>query len=193
MDSAPHTRVCKASRLRDRWGANRLLTFAREACQVSKQRQRIVKASSKGLSQGAGSDSKRPRDPPPTRHPPALLAPPSSLNTGERSMAKPVRICIWVPDNLLSEVDRVNNTLNNLYGLNIQRSDSYRIALQAFVRNVLETTEPYEIFSFTDVENAFSGVGRKKATPSDRSTEKGEPSPSTASPARPAGSEGEES
>lgn len=106
-------------------------------------------------------------------------------------MAKPVRICIWVPDNLLSEVDRINAALNLSYGLNIQRSDSYRIALQSFVRNVLDATKPYEILSFTDVENAFSGVGRKKAAPQDGSAEKGGPPAPTGGPARPAGDEGE--
>lgn len=159
---------------------------------MSKERQRIVKAPLKDTAQGAGSASEHPLDPPAKLHPPALLAPPSGLNTGEKPMAKPVRICIWVPDNLLSEVDRINVTLNNLHGLSIQRSDSYRIALQSFVRNVLAATEPYEILSFTDVENALSGFGRKKATSPDGSPEKRGPSPSTGGSARPAGDEGEE-
>lgn len=106
-------------------------------------------------------------------------------------MAKPIRICIWVPDSLLAELDRVNSNLDRLYGLNIQRSDSYRIALQSFVRNVLEATEPYEIFSFTDVENAFSGIGRRKATSPDGSGEKEGASPPAGSPARPTGNEDE--
>jgi hypothetical protein len=97
-----------------------------------------------------------------------------------------------VPTTLLSEVDKVNSQINDQYGLSIQRSDTYRIALQAFVRNVMNATEPYEIVSLTDLENAFSGIGRRKASTAQRPSGNGNGPEAEAHSLRVSGKEGEE-
>ncbi len=143
-------------------------------------------------SAAGGADLEDRLDQSPDPHPSALLAPLQNLNMGNASVPKPVRICIWVPTALLSEVDKINSQINEQYGLSIQRSDTFRIALQAFVRNAMNATEPYEIVSLTDLENAFSGIGRRKTAPTQRSSGNGNKPEVEAPLVRVSGREGEE-
>jgi hypothetical protein len=77
-------------------------------------------------------------------------------------MPKPVRVSIWVSTALLDEIERTNVALNKKYGLRLQKADATRMALQAYARNVVSAAEQFDIISPTDIENALSGIGKKK-------------------------------
>jgi len=77
-------------------------------------------------------------------------------------MPAPVRVSIWVSTALLDEIEKTSSQLNKKFGLRLQKADATRIALQAYVRNVIAASDQYEILSPTDVENALCGVGKKK-------------------------------
>lgn len=78
---------------------------------------------------------------------------------------RPARVAIYLSKEMINEIDRLNSLLAEKYGLRLDRPTAVRIALQAYCRNVVAASEPYEILNLTDLDNALCGIGKKKTVP----------------------------
>lgn len=69
------------------------------------------------------------------------------------------RVTIQVPDNMMSEIERIVSKINARYGLHLKVTDAFRIGAMAFIRggvwDAVEGDKTHSILSVGDIERAL--------------------------------------